>query len=337
MSLKTTIKQLLPNSWILKRQRMKTAIQLRKDVHMDRRRFAKAYAAPACVSQTQMESLLIFFVHQIEKGFSFDEYQFGRGKGALRNIADLSARLRIVDANWRNNPVYRDAVLALGEYLRRHLSAGHDTTYMTSLFDAEMLNDIERASKRNYPCIELSKNDKLDNADVPFHELVERRHAIRSYSEQPVTRAELEEAITLSLRTPSVCNRQPARIRIFTDAKQISNALKIQGGFGGYDTPPVLMLVTADLQAFMGSNERNEGYVDGGLFSMSLLYALESCGLAACPLNTMFSQEMDEKTRELLHIPENEVFIMYISVGHFRETSRICRSQRFGLDRILMN
>lgn len=51
MSLKTTIKQLLPNSWILKRQRMKAAIQLRKDVRTDRRRFAKAYAAPACVSQ----------------------------------------------------------------------------------------------------------------------------------------------------------------------------------------------------------------------------------------------------------------------------------------------
>lgn len=32
---------------------MKAAIQLRKDVHTDRRRFAKAYAAPACVSQMQ--------------------------------------------------------------------------------------------------------------------------------------------------------------------------------------------------------------------------------------------------------------------------------------------
>lgn len=30
MSLKTTIKQLLPNSWILKRQRMKAAIQFEK-------------------------------------------------------------------------------------------------------------------------------------------------------------------------------------------------------------------------------------------------------------------------------------------------------------------
>lgn len=46
MSLKTTIKQLLPNSWILKRQRMKAVIQLRKDVHTDRRRFARLMRLP---------------------------------------------------------------------------------------------------------------------------------------------------------------------------------------------------------------------------------------------------------------------------------------------------
>lgn len=154
---------------------------------------------------------------------------------------------------------------------------------------------------------------------------------------KPVARVELEKAIEMSLRTPSVCNRQPARVRIFTDQQLISKALKVQGGFGGYDIPPALLLVTADLRAFMGANEHNEGYVDGGLFGMSLLYSLETCGLAACPLNTMFSEEADEQTRSMLAVPDNEVFIMYIAVGHFRETSKICRSQRFGIDRVLMN
>ena len=152
-----------------------------------------------------------------------------------------------------------------------------------------------------------------------------------------MTRTELEKAIVMSLRTPSVCNRQPARVRIFTDRQLINQALKIQGGFGGYDTPPALLLVTADLRVFMGPNEHNEGYVDGGLFAMSLLYSLEACGLAACPLNTMFIEETDEKTRALLDIPDNEVFIMYIAVGHFRESSKICRSQRFGINHVLVN
>lgn len=129
---------------------------------------------------------------------------------------------------------------------------------MTELFDDDTNADIVSASKNEYPSIELSLASKADNAVVPFAELTERRHAVRSYSDEPVTRTDLEKAVTMSLRTPSVCNRQPARIRIFTDRKLIGEALKVQGGFGGYNLPPALVLVTADLRVFMGTNEHNE-------------------------------------------------------------------------------
>lgn len=335
--MKETIKKMLPSKLIERIQRIKTYHSLCSAYKKEAKRFAISYAAPACTSKTQIESLLIFYVHQIEKGFSFDAYQYGRGKNALHNIALLIKELAAVDVDWRNNIVYKDAVLALGEYRHRHMAAGRDISYMTTLFPQDINAAIIESSKTKYPNISLSYADKKDNDTVPFSVLVERRHAIRSYSDKPVCRKELEQAIRLSLRTPSVCNRQPARIRIFTDIDIITQALKIQGGFGGYNMPPALMLITADLQAFMGINERNEGYVDGGLFPMSLLYSLETCGLAACPLNTMFNDLAATETRRLLHVPDNEVFVMYIAVGHFRETSRICRSQRFGLDRILMN
>lgn len=337
MSIKAIVKKILPVSLMERRQRWKVYRLLKQNGNNEFKRFARCYAAFDCFDQIQMESLLIFFVHQIEKGFSFDTYQYCRSKGALRNIANLSKRLSKVDFHWQDNPVRADMVLALGEYRRRHVLAGKDIGFMTSLFDENTLTDIEKASEQEYPCIELNQHSKKDNASISFEQLTERRHAIRSYDKSPVTRKELEKAITMSLRTPSVCNRQPARVRIFTDQKLISEVLKVQGGFGGYDMPPALLLVTADLRAFMGANEHNEGYVDGGLFAMSLLYSLEACYLAACPLNTMFDEEADKKTRRMLGIPDNEVFIMYIAVGHFRETSKICLSQRFGLDRILMN
>lgn len=82
--------------------------------------------------------------------------------------------------------------------------------------------------------------------------------------------------------------------------------------------PPVLLLVTSDIRAFMNNGERNEPFVDGGLFSMSLLYALEAYGLAACPLNAMFNLSQDRQTRELLDIPDYEFPVMYIAVGNFR-------------------
>ena len=122
----------MPVYFIVKRQRWKTLCLLKHEGKREFRRFSRAYAAPACSDQVQMESLLTFFVHQIEKGFSFDTYQYGRGRGALRNIADLSARLIESDARWRDKSIYKDMVLALGEYCRRHggpahggLQAGH--------------------------------------------------------------------------------------------------------------------------------------------------------------------------------------------------------------------
>lgn len=95
------------------------------------------------------------------------------------------------------------------------------------------------------------------------------------------------------------------------DPEKIATALKIQGGFNGYGMPPVLLLITSDIRAFMNNGERNEPFVDGGLFSMSLLYALEAYGLAACPLNAMFSLSQDRQTRALLHIPDYELPVIY--------------------------
>jgi nitroreductase len=67
---------------------------------------------------------------------------------------------------------------------------------------------------------------------------------------------------------------------------------------------------------------------------MSILYALEYYGLAACPLNAMFSDKQERLTRNILSVPDNEFMVMYISVGHFAETTHTCYSPRFPLELI---
>lgn len=337
MRIKKILKRTIPSKTVNKLQRKKAYRCIRKAGKVESHRFANNYASSTSSSIVQIESRLIFFVHQIEKGFSFDTYQYGRGRYALTQISSLLTQLIATDSEWSTNPVYQEAILALGEYLRRHVRAGHDASFMTDIFAENIRNEIESSSHHEYPSIEISHNSKKDNATASFAELVERRHAIRSYSDTPVTKQDLEPVIELALRTPSVCNRQSVRVRVFTDKDTITRALKMQGGFGGYATPPALILVTSDLQAFMNINERNEGYVDGGLFAMSLLYALEAYDYAACPLNTMFNAGTEETTRKLLKIPNNEIFIMYIAVGHFCDTSRICLSRRFNLNHVLLN
>lgn len=43
----------------------------------------------------------------------------------------------------------------------------------------------------------------------------------------------------------------------------------------------------------------------------------------------MFTATAEKKTRKLLHLPDNEVPVMYIEVGHFLDETRTCRSTRF--------
>ena len=134
---------------------------------------------------------------------------------------------------------------------------------------------------------------------------------------------------------PSVCDRQPTRIHVYDDPTIIEQALDIQRGFNGYRTPPVLVLVSSDIRAFMTEGECHEAYVDGGMYAMNLLYALEIEGLAACPLNTMFTMSQDRRTRTLLRLPDNECFVMYIAVGRPLRTTPICRSRRRAAEQIV--
>lgn len=163
---------------------------------------------------------------------------------------------------------------------------------------------------------------------MDFVQLAQNRYSVREYASKPVSQDLLDKVYEVSMKTPSVCNRHATRVYQITYPEKIATALKIQGGFNGYGMPPVLLLITSDIRAFMNNDERNEPFVDGGLFSMSLLYALEAYGLAACPLNAMFSLSQDRKTRALLNIPDYELPVMYIAVGNFPESVPVCRSTR---------
>lgn len=169
---------------------------------------------------------------------------------------------------------------------------------------------------------------KRDNLGKGFVELAEHRYSVSEYSAEPVSQDVLDKVYAVAMKTPSVCNRQATRVYQITNPAKVKAALDIQGGFHGYAAPPVLLLVTSDIRAFMNESERNEPFTDGGLFSMSLLYALEAYGLAACPLNAMFDLSQAQCTRKLLGIPDNEFLIMYIAVGNFPDTVPVCCSTR---------
>lgn len=334
--MKDVIKRLVPEPVIAWLRGRESDLKLRRETIRQMKRFRRNYARRGSMRQTHLETRIIFFTHQIEKGLSHTDFRYGFGKGVLAQMAPLLETLRNVDKDIAHNDVYRTAISALHEYRARHEAKQYDLAYARKLFSPVLWDEIAASRSELGGALVIRAADKTDNARLTFGELMEARHSVREFAaDSPVSAGEIMKAVDVAMRTPSVCNRQPTRVHIITNAELIRKAMPLQGGFRGYPMPPALVLLTGDVQAMMNQDERNEVYTDGGLFGMSLLLALEEQGLAACPLNTMLPMRRDEATRTLLGVPDSEFLVMYIAVGRFAPEVKTCKSKRFDARQIV--
>ncbi|MET3962976.1 nitroreductase [Marmoricola sp. OAE513] len=162
------------------------------------------------------------------------------------------------------------------------------------------------------------------------------RHSVRNFEPRTMDRELVTEAVRLAAYAPSVCNRQAWRIYYFDDPTEIATVLALHSGSAGFaDNVPGLFLITYDIGSFERSMERNQGWIDGGLYSMNLMLALHGLGFGSVPLNWSRKNWASKKMRALVGIPENENIVMLIGAGHPAEGYRVARSARRPLEQIL--
>ena len=132
--------------------------------------------------------------------------------------------------------------------------------------------------------------------------------------------------------TPSVCNRQHWRAHFYS-GKQKNEILAFQNGNTGFtENIPYIAVVTSDLRAFYTADERNQSCVDGGLFSMNLMYAMQSVGLSSCALNWCNSFISDFKFKKLKYVEKHERIIMVIGFGYSNDSGYYAKSPRLPVE-----
>ena len=159
------------------------------------------------------------------------------------------------------------------------------------------------------------------------------RYSVREYRDEKVPLETILRAVRLSLKTPSVCNRQAWHV-YHTDSEKIKKiALSFQTGNRGFGHQiPNLLIVTADLRAFVPSQERYQHWIDGGMFAMSLVYAFHSLGLVSCCLNWSQTPVADLRIRGALNIDPHHSIIMMLGIGFPRPNNFLCSSARRPID-----
>lgn len=166
-----------------------------------------------------------------------------------------------------------------------------------------------------------------DTPEYAASNLFERRRSVRDFEERVPHDAVLKRIAEKALHTPSVCNRRPWNVKIFTGGKRL-DVLALQNGNRGFGNVPAVAVVTVDTRNFGGAGERNQFWVDGGLFAMGFVLAAESEGIATCMLNWSVLNSRSDALRKIIGADGHDEIICLIAMGYARSEARVARSPR---------
>lgn len=275
-------------------------------------------------SKQNLRGEISFYTHALEKGFLHEDFRplFGKTK--------ILILLKLIHEYSRKGFSQEDrrfvgGVNILRKYIRAHKDIGlaEQVNYIQ--------NEIEKYGQISNTTVGVSYLEKdriIQQSRGNFESLVEARHSVREFSTVPLNLKKVEKAIEICERTPSVCNRQSWKIYVSTENKK-KQILSIQGGINGLaHNVGAVAVITADYQMFGNITERNQAFVDGGLFAMSFLYALTEQGVAACALNTDFNLKTEKLLRNVVNIPNNEALIMVVAMGSYPDSVVVPVSER---------
>ena len=282
----------------------------------------------AAADAAQLNALITMEYHRIEKCLVMPERRAGAGQDVVKRLV---AGIREHVERFGGTPEIEVGLAALAVYGREMPRESLTEETLRLLEEAERMRS---GDWRKCPGIEggyliLEKRAVAKVGGEMAAEFFRRRHSIRDYTDQPVGREDVVKIMEIARTAPSVCNRQAWTVHVIEEKRMVAAALALQNGNRGFgDRVPMVFVVAADLRAFVSIEERNQGWVDGGMFAMNVLHGIHATGLGGCPLNWCASKENDEALRQLVGIPEHEAVIMMIALGHMPESLRVARSTR---------
>ncbi|TYP69129.1 nitroreductase family protein [Paenibacillus methanolicus] len=272
------------------------------------------------------EGNLIFYYHKIEKGLSLPKPRVGFAKQHVLYLFDELEAYR-QKYGWDN--VSKVTLNTLDSYVEFNRAHDFEMPEMTGRLQALKNTLSKEVNETTGGGVREITRDDLEKSKINFKEFVFSRYSIRNFKPGEVSIELIQEAISIAQKTPSVCNRQSAKVYVFCGDEIKKNVLKYQNGNAGFGgTADKILIVSMDMRDFRGVIERNQYFIDGGMYAMSLIYALHSLGVGTCPLNLSITHDIETGLKKTAQIPDSEKLIMMIAVGHVPDNLKVAYSHR---------
>ncbi len=284
--------------------------------------------------QSLVSEIMIDY-HRIEKGFALQNPRPGFGRSVtLRLISNLDSYLEAAKPDW----VIHDALSSLKAYINIQQENGMLATEVADAYKALVeRHKLESGKFHPSATVAVTRREILEAVNIDYEKFVIQRHSIRNFTVQPIEPSLLVKSVDLARHAPSVCNRQAWHSHIVTDPAQIERVLQIQRGALSFkDCVQALMVVTTNQKRFVGAGERNQQWVDGGIFLMSLTMALHAMGLGACCLNWCGGRHADRALQRELKLPAHQSIIAAIAIGHLPEKLEVAKASKLRAEDIIV-
>ncbi|MCA1363370.1 nitroreductase family protein [Bradyrhizobium sp. IC3069] len=270
-----------------------------------------------------VESFLTSAYHALEKGLAMAEPYAGFGQ---RYIPIVLAGIAELEHCGHARFATQGARGCLAAYVRYHDSRGFP---LPAQFEMDLR--VFAAEANNKPAlggsITLTRRAIEEATNFDYAQFVGTRYSVRHFTGERVSPDAVRQAVGLAMKTPRTCNREMRRVYVVYEPILRHRVLNLHYGNRGFgDCLGALLIVTADIRELYEIAERNQAWIDGGLFAMSLVYALHSARLGTCMLNWSVDYKHDQKFRTEFNIPDNEVIVTFIGVGHVPDTFEVAAS-----------
>lgn len=307
-----------------------------KAYHSDYEEYKRwQYHNPCVKTQNALEAKILRQTHVIEKGMSLSHPKEKFGVQRASDLLDFIDEFSECGYKIEDSVPVLNALGVLKAYLVYHEEHGFKPENVVKKFEKYSKYLLQN---EKYGIVKVSKSELEKQIQGLFPEFFMSRHSVRQFSEKPIDVLDIEKAVRLAMKAPSACNRQSCKAYFYRDRALNKELGELIAGNTGFDTEVQnYIVVTSDMSAFYDPFERNQVYVDGGIFTMALVEALHYYGIASCILQNGEYKERNKKFKTICkNIPENEKIILFIAIGYYKDNFTYAVSHRKNLEDVLI-
>lgn len=155
----------------------------------------------------------------------------------------------------------------------------------------------------------------VDKSAVVLDNIAQRK-SVRSFTDEAVSKDQLEKIVRAGMAAPSAINKQPWAFIVLTD-KSMMNALAEKLPNAKMLTQAAAAIVVCgDMDKAIEGDARDFWIQDTSAATENILLAAEAMGLGAVWTGAYPRMEKVELIRDMLKLPENIIPLNIIPIGH---------------------